>query len=182
MRLSAERRRSASETVFLRLFAALVVVLSAAPFLYVFVRSFLSPGGVTFQYYYDVFLASPKYLFRFWKSIGMAVCIAAGQLLISVFAGFGFAKYKFPGRNFLFFLLMILMTLPVQVTLVPDFIMLGYMNLLNTYAALILPSIIVPLGTFILTQSFKSCRTPFWMPPCWTAAACCACCFTSSRR
>lgn len=141
---------------FSGLFAALVVVLSAAPFLYVFVRSFLSPGGVTFQYYYDVFLASPKYLFRFWKSIGMAVCIAAGQLLISVFAGFGFAKYKFPGRNFLFFLLMILMTLPVQVTLVPDFIMLGYMNLLNTYAALILPSIIVPLGTFILTQSFKS--------------------------
>ena len=142
--------------LFSGLFAALVVVLSAAPFLYVFVRSFLSPGGVTFQYYYDVFLASPKYLFRFWKSIGMAVCIAAGQLLISVFAGFGFAKYKFPGRNFLFFLLMILMTLPVQVTLVPDFIMLGYMNLLNTYAALILPSIIVPLGTFILTQSFKS--------------------------
>ena len=141
---------------FSGLFAALVVVLSAAPFLYVFVRSFLSPSGVTFQYYYDVFLASPKYLFRFWKSIGMAVCIAAGQLLISVFAGFGFAKYKFPGRNFLFFLLMILMTLPVQVTLVPDFIMLGYMNLLNTYAALILPSIIVPLGTFILTQSFKS--------------------------
>ena len=141
---------------FSGLFAALVVVLSAAPFLYVFVRSFLSPGGVTFQYYYDVFLASPKYLFRFWKSIGMAVCIAAGQLFISVFAGFGFAKYKFPGRNFLFFLLMILMTLPVQVTLVPDFIMLGYMNLLNTYAALILPSIIVPLGTFILTQSFKS--------------------------
>ena len=61
---------------FSGLFAALVVVLSAAPFLYVFVRSFLSPGGVTFQYYYDVFLASPKYLFRFWKSIGMAVCIA----------------------------------------------------------------------------------------------------------
>ena len=87
---------------FSGLFAALVVVLSAAPFLYVFVRSFLSPGGVTFQYYYDVFLASPKYLFRFWKSIGMAVCIAAGQLFISVFAGFGFAKYKFPGRNFLF--------------------------------------------------------------------------------
>lgn len=40
---------------FSGLFAALVVVLSAAPFLYVFMRSFLSPGGVTFQYYYDVF-------------------------------------------------------------------------------------------------------------------------------
>lgn len=182
MRLSAERRRSASETVFLRAVCRFGRGVIRAPFLYVFVRSFLSPGGVTFQYYYDVFLASPKYLFRFWKSIGMAVCIAAGQLLISVFAGFGFAKYKFPGRNFLFFLLMILMTLHVQVTLVPDFIMLGYMNLLNTYAALILPSIIVPLGTFILTQSFKSVPDTVLDAAMLTAAACCACCFTSSRR
>ena len=47
---------------FSGLFAALVVVLSAAPFLYVFVRT---PGGVTFQYYYDVFAGFPKYLFRF---------------------------------------------------------------------------------------------------------------------
>ena len=74
---------------FSGLFAALVVVLSAAPFLYVFVRSFLSPGGVTFQYYYDVFLASPKYLFRFWKSIGMAVCIAAGSFSSPFLPGSG---------------------------------------------------------------------------------------------
>lgn len=51
---------------------------------------------------------------------------------------------------------MILMTLPVQVTLVPDFIMLNNLKQLDTYAALILPSIFIPLGTFILTQSFKS--------------------------
>lgn len=142
--------------IFSGVFAILVIILSVAPFLYVFLRSFWTRSGVTFQYYYDVFLGSPKYLFRFWKSVGMGVCIAAGQLVVSVLAGYGFAKYKFKGRNFLFFLLMILMTLPVQVTLVPDFIMLNYMNLLNTYAALILPSIFVPLGTFILTQSFKS--------------------------
>lgn len=48
---------------FSGLFAALVVVLSAAPFLYVFMRSFLSPGGVTFQYYYDVFSGFPKISF-----------------------------------------------------------------------------------------------------------------------
>ena len=148
---------------FSGLFAALVVVLSAAPFLYVFVRSFLSPGGVTFQYYYDVFLASPKYLFRFWKSIGMAVCIAAGQLFISVFAGFGFAKYKFLGRNFLFFLLMILMTLPVQVTLVPDFIMLCYMNLLNTYQGLILTYIgfSLPMAIWLMTNFFSQIEKGF---------------------
>ncbi len=167
---------------FSGLFAALVVVLSAAPF-FVRVRAQFS---VAWRRYVPVLLRRfsgfPKISFPlFWKSIGMAVCIAAGQLLISVFAGFGFAKYKFPAQ-----LPFLPLNDPHDAACAgharADFIMLGYMNLLNTYAALILPSIIVPLGTFILTQSFKSVRTPFWMPPCWTAAACCACCFTSSRR
>ena len=126
------------------------------PFCYVFIRSFWTNSGITFQSYYDVFLGSPQYLFRFWKSLGMSACIAAGQLVVSILAGYGFAKYKFPGRAILFFLLMILMTLPVQVTLVPNFITLSNLGLLDSYAALILPSIFVPLGTFILTQSFKS--------------------------
>lgn len=106
--------------------------------------------------YYEVFLGTPQYLFRFWKSMGMALCIAAGQLLISVLAGYGFAKYRFPGRSLLFFLMMILMTLPVQVMLIPNYLMLTNLRLIDTYAALILPSIFIPLGTFILTQSFKS--------------------------
>ena len=88
--------------------------------------------------------------------MGMALCIAAGQLLISVLAGYGFAKYRFPGRSLLFFLMMILMTLPVQVMLIPNYLMLTNLRLIDTYAALILPSIFIPLGTFILTQSFKS--------------------------
>ena len=137
-------------------FAFVLIVLCIAPFAYVLLRSFWTDGGITFQSYYDVFLGSPQYLFRFWKSLGLAVCIAFGQLFISILAGYGFAKYKFPGRNALFLLLMILMTLPVQVMLIPNYLMLSYMNLLDTYAALILPSVFIPLGTFILTQSFKS--------------------------
>lgn len=137
-------------------FAMLLVIICVLPFLYIFLRSFIVFEKVTLQAYYDVFLGSPKFLFRFWKSMGMSVCIAAGQLVVSVLAGYGFAKYKFKGRDTLFFLLMILMTLPVQVTLVPNFIMLNNLRLLDSYAALILPSIFVPLGTFILTQSFKS--------------------------
>lgn len=137
-------------------FVLLLVIICVLPFIYIFLRSFIVFEKVTLQAYYDVFLGSPKFLFRFWKSMGMSVCIAAGQLVVSVLAGYGFAKYKFKGRDTLFFLLMVLMTLPVQVTLVPNFIMLNNLRLLDSYAALILPSIFVPLGTFILTQSFKS--------------------------
>ena len=134
----------------------LLAVLCVLPFVYVLLRSCWTGTGVTLQPYYEVFLGTPQYLFRFWKSMGMALCIAAGQLLISVLAGYGFAKYRFPGRSLLFFLMMILMTLPVQVMLIPNYLMLTNLRLIDTYAALILPSIFIPLGTFILTQSFKS--------------------------
>ncbi len=137
-------------------FAALLAAICTAPFCYVLLRSFWTEEGVTFLQYYNVFWGHSQYLLRFWKTLGMCLCVCAGQLLVSILAGFAFGKYQFPGRNALFFLLMILMTLPVQVTLVPNYIVLNQMDLLDSYAALILPAVFVPLGTFILRQSFAS--------------------------
>ncbi len=145
-----------SRGIFSGAAAVVLVFLCLAPFAFVLLRSFLTGHGVDLRSYYDVFLGSPQYLFRFWKSLGMCGCIAAGQLAVSVLAGWGFAKYRFKGRDTLFFLLMLLMVLPVQVTLVPDYILLHDLGLLDTYAALILPSIFLPLGAFILTQSFQA--------------------------
>ena len=137
-------------------FAALLAFISIAPFCYVLLLSFVpASGGITFDYYYDVFLGTPQYLLRFWKSLGICLAIVAGQLVVSVLAGYGFAKCEFKGRDTLLFVLMILMVLPLQVTLAPNYIMLDKLGLLDTYYALIFPSIIIPLGTFILTQSFK---------------------------
>lgn len=144
-------------SVFSGAFALLLSFISIAPFVYVLTLSFLpASGGVTFDYYYDVFLGSPQYLLRFWKSMGICLCIVAGQLVVSILAGYGFAKCDFPGKNGLLFILMILMVLPLQVTLAPNYIMLDKLGLLDTYSALIFPSVFIPLGTFILTQSFKS--------------------------
>lgn len=138
------------------IFAWIFAFISIAPFVYVLALSFLTPSGVTFGYYYDVFLGSSQYLLRFWKSLLICLAIVAGQLVVSVLAGYGFAKCDFPGKNILLFILMILMVLPLQVTLAPNYIMLDKLGLLDTYSALIFPSVFIPLGTFILTQSFKS--------------------------
>lgn len=138
------------------IFAWILAFISIAPFVYVLALSFLTPGGVTFGYYYDVFLSTPQYLLRFWKSLLICLAIVSGQLVVSVLAGYGFAKCDFPGKNVLLFILMILMVLPLQVTLAPNYIMLDKLGLLDTYSALIFPSIFIPLGTFILTQSFKA--------------------------
>lgn len=139
------------------LFASLLVMLCIVPFLLIFVRSFWQPGsGISFQSYYDVFLGTSQYLIRFWRSLGICFCIVAGQVAVSVLAGFGFAKYEFAGKQAMFFFLMILMVLPLQVTLIPNYIILDRLDLLGTDKALIFPMIFVPLGTFIMTQSFKA--------------------------
>ena len=60
--------------------AVLLTALSVIPFLYVFAKSLLSAqNGFTLSYYYQVFLAQEQYLLRFWKSLGLCLCITAGQ-------------------------------------------------------------------------------------------------------
>ena len=142
---------------FAQAIAFLLVLVCIAPYAYVFFSSLTSPdGGFTLKYYYQTFLGSTQFLVRFWKSLALCLCIAAGQVIASTLAGFGFAKYSFPGKNLVFFLLMILMIMPLQVTLVPNYIILDKLGLMNTYRGLALPAIFVPLGTFIITQSFKA--------------------------
>ena len=140
--------------------AALSCLLCATcivPFLLVLLMSLRSSDGtLTLSHYYQVLLGQSSYLVRFWKSVGLSALIALGQLVLSALAAFGFAKYSFRGKHALFFALIVLMILPVQVTLIPNYIVLDRLSLLNSYASLILPAIILPLGTFLLTHSFRS--------------------------
>lgn len=137
--------------------ALFLCALCIVPFLYVLVSSLRSAeGSFTLKYYYEVFIGQSQYLLRFWKSMGLSLTIALAQVAVSAMAGFAFAKYRFPGKYVLFFSLMILMILPIQVTLMPNFIVMQKLNILDSYKALALPAIILPLGTFILTQSFRA--------------------------
>lgn len=139
------------------LVAVLIAALCLAPFGYILLRACIDEdGGATALNYYRVFLAEPYYLLRFFRSLALALVVAVGNLAVSTLAGFGFAKFRFPGKNALFFALMVLMILPLQVTLVPNYQVLDAMGLLNTYAALALPAIFTPLSTFILTQTFRA--------------------------
>ena len=123
------------------LVAALLLVVIGGPFVYVLVLSFFAEGpAFSAEGYYRVFLGSQEYLLNFWRSLFLCAVIVAGQVVLSVFAGLGFAKYAFPGKNFWFFLLLVVMVLPLQVTLVPNFRILGALGLLDTQWALVLPA------------------------------------------
>lgn len=145
------------KTYFAQMISALLVLLCASPFLYILQRSFMDlSGSFSLHAYYQAFWGTSQYLLRFWKSMAMSICIAAGQTLCAVLAGFGFAKFQFPWKRTCFFALTVLMILPLQVTLIPNYMILSQLGMLGTYAALILPAIFAPLGTFLMVRTFRS--------------------------
>lgn len=137
--------------------AALLLVVILGPFAHVVFLSFVGEGpSFSLQGYYSVFLGSSAYLSSFWRTLFLCAVMVAGQVVLSIFAGLGFAKFFFPGKNLWFFLLLVVMVLPLQVTLVPNFRILGGLGLLNTQGSLVLPAVFAPLGTFLMTQCFRS--------------------------
>ena len=80
--------------------------------------------------------------------------IAVGQMVTAAMAGYAFANLKFRGRGALFSIVLATMMVPVQVTIVPVFMLIRGMGLSDTLLALILPAIPTAFGTFLMRQYF----------------------------
>ncbi len=115
----------------------------------------LIPDKFSLNQYYHVFFRRPEYLLKFWNSIIMTVPTVICQVIVSALAAFAFAKLKFPFRDKLFFIYIILLILPLQVTIVPDYIVLDNIGLLNNFLAVILPGTFSAFGICLLRQSMK---------------------------
>lgn len=115
----------------------------------------LIPNMFSLEQYYQVFFRRPEYLLKFWNSVIITFPTVILQVIVSSLAAFAFAKLKFPLRDKLFFIYIILLILPLQVTLVPNYIVLNQMNLLNHFLAVILPGTFSAFGICLLRQSIK---------------------------
>jgi multiple sugar transport system permease protein len=73
---------------------------------------------------------------------------------ISSITAYGFARLHFPGRDFLFYICLSTLMVPFQATLLPIYLMMRNLHLLNTYWAIILPPLASVFGTFLLRQFF----------------------------
>lgn len=112
------------------------------------------PMYPTLRAYVRLLLDSPEYFTAFWNSMIQTVGILAGQLLVAVPAAWAFARCRFPGKQILWFLYMLLMILPFQVTMVSGYLVLNAADLMDTRAAVILPGIFSTLPVFILRKTF----------------------------
>lgn len=106
--------------------------------------------------YENVFIDTPNYLMKFWRSLGMCSIIVIGQIIVGSMCGLVFAKYRIGGKKIFFILFIIFLLLPVQVTLVPNYIILSALHLTDTWWALILPAIFSPFSTFFMTIVFQN--------------------------
>ncbi len=130
------------------------VAFSGSPRSYQMPPQFL-PSDLTLQNFANVFKEVP-YLVFVRNSFFIAATITLGQLITCPMAAYPFARLKFPGKNVLFIVLLATLMIPVQVTIVPLFILMRQIGLYNTPWAVITPALISPFGVFLLRQYFMT--------------------------
>lgn len=113
------------------------------------------PDKVTFHQYISVLIRSPDYLLKFWNSVILVVPIVLMQLAVASVTAYGFTRWRGKVRSFLFFFYVILMLMPTQVTLVPNYLVSDWIGILNTRWAIILPGTFAPFSVFLLTKSMR---------------------------
>lgn len=120
------------------------------------------PDMVSLQQYISVLFKSPEYLLKFWNSVILVVPITLFQLGLAAVTAYGFSRYQGKIRGIIFFSYTILMLMPYQVTLVPNFLVSEYLGLLGTRWAIILPGIFSPFSVFLLTKVMRRIPTAYF--------------------
>ena len=113
-----------------------------------FIYSPLTPENYT-----NVFQKIPLWKY-FANSMFVALVTTAGQVIVSAFAGYAFARLKFKYRNEIFLIILITMLIPPQVNIIPLFFLMRELHWINTYQALILPGLFGGFGVFMMRQYF----------------------------
>jgi len=121
-----------------------------------FIDMNLVPGSVTLSQYDQILFQSPFYLNMFWNSVKITIPVVIGQLIVSSMAAYAFTVLRFKYKEALFFIYIIVMLLPLQVTLMPNYVIADMLHMTDSYLAIILPGIFNPFGVFLLRQFMKT--------------------------
>ena len=117
------------------------------------------PDKVTFSQYITTFIKSPEYLIKFWNSVILVVPIVLLQVGVAAVASYGFSRWRGKVRDSIFFFYVILMLMPYQVTLVPNYLVSDWLGILNTRWAIIFPGAFAPFSVFLLTKFMRRIPT-----------------------
>lgn len=117
------------------------------------------PDKVTLSQYVTGLIKSPEYLLKFWNSIILVAPIVVFQVVVASVAAYSFTRWRGKVRSGIFFFYVILMLMPYQVTLVPNYLVSEWLGIINTRWSIILPGIFAPFSVFLLTKYMR--RIPY---------------------
>ena len=113
------------------------------------------PDKVSFSQYITTLFTTPDYLLKFWNSVILVVPIVLLQVGVASITAYGFTRWRGKVRSFLFFFYVILMLMPYQVTLVPNFLVSEWLGILDSRWAIIFPGMFAPFSVFLLTKFMR---------------------------
>lgn len=116
----------------------------------------LLPRSWQWQNYVEIFKVQP-FARQYVNTLFIAILGTAGNVLLASFAGYGFARLHFPGRNLSFLFLLTALMMPIEVTIIPLFFQMRLLHVLDTFVPLILIPICASQGafsTFLMRQYF----------------------------
>lgn len=162
---SAKRRRTAFN-IFVYIMLVLWAVMVLFPFYWMILTSFKSYSSYnseyvpkfftlspTIQNYIDAFTAVPlaKY---FLNTLIFTVITTAVMLVVTILAAYAFARMNFPGKNLVFSLFLALMMIPSELVVITNFTTITNLDMRNTFAGLILPSVTSVFYIYLLKENF----------------------------
>jgi ABC-type glycerol-3-phosphate transport system permease component len=109
---------------------------------------------LNFANYAEVFKRQPFLRFLFNSALVASVA-AVSSLIVSSLAGFGFAKYRFPGRDLFFLAVVGILMVPFQSVVVPLYVWMNDLGLIDTYAGIVLPDLVSVFGVFLMRQAIE---------------------------
>jgi multiple sugar transport system permease protein len=113
------------------------------------------PSGIHWENYPNALDAAPFGRF-FANSLVVTLTAVAANLVLCSLAGYAFARLRFFGRDVIFIVLLATLMVPFQVTMIPTFLIVQHLGLVNTLGALIAPNLVTPFGIFLLRQFFRT--------------------------
>ncbi|WP_414619678.1 carbohydrate ABC transporter permease [Calothrix sp. CCY 0018] len=112
------------------------------------------PKNFTLDNYKQIFIEEPLFLRWFFNSVIIAISVTILNLIFNSMAGYALARLRFRGRRFWFFLILAILAVPIQVTLIPTFLILKTFGWLNSYQGMIIPNMVNATFIFMMRQFF----------------------------
>ncbi len=168
MDFKSMKRREQIEKISIHVILILVSITMLVPFLWMILTAFktvtestsvnpfvIFPSKWQFENF-NVVINNMNFMQLYWNTFLLILGRVVAAVLTATIAGYAFARLEFPLKKFFFSLILFQMMVPAQIFIIPQYLMVSKLGMLDTIFALVFPGLITAFGTFLLNQSFMA--------------------------